>query len=76
MNKPFQLPVEGGRHGRFTTPARLLLATTAALWMGAAQGTVSPPELLSKQSGTRSTPDHGRRLTLAGPMARSGMTAE
>ena len=37
MNHPFRLPLDASRHRGFTTPLRLLLATTAALWMGSAQ---------------------------------------
>jgi hypothetical protein len=37
MKIQFQLPFEAGRSSGFSTPLRLLLATTAAFWMGAAQ---------------------------------------
>jgi hypothetical protein len=37
MKPRFRLPFNANRHGGFTTPLRLLLATTAAFWMGAAQ---------------------------------------
>ncbi len=37
MTLRFRLPFEGSRPSSFTTPLRLLLATTAAFWMGAAQ---------------------------------------
>jgi hypothetical protein len=33
----FKLPVDFHRHAAFSTPLRVLLATTAAFWMGAAQ---------------------------------------
>lgn len=37
MKPRFKLPFTASRHSGFTTPLRLLLATTAAFWMGAAQ---------------------------------------
>lgn len=40
MNIPFQLPFDASRQSGFTTPLRLLLATTAAFWMGTAQSHV------------------------------------
>lgn len=44
------LPQDANRHAGFTTPLRLLLATTAALWMGAAQ-----PQLASTPSSRHAT---------------------
>jgi hypothetical protein len=40
MNIPFRLPFDASRQSGFTTPLRLLLATTAAFWMGTAQSHV------------------------------------
>lgn len=40
MNIPFRLPLDTSRQSGFTTPLRLLLATTAAFWMGTAQSQV------------------------------------
>jgi hypothetical protein len=40
----FRLPFTATRHNGFTTPLRLLLATTAAFWMGAAQ----PQEVVTR----------------------------
>lgn len=37
MNIQFPLPLDASRQSGFTTPLRLLLATTAAFWMGTAQ---------------------------------------
>lgn len=37
MKSRVRLPFNANRHSGFTTPLRLLLATTAAFWMGAAQ---------------------------------------
>ena len=37
MTPPFKLPLAANCQCGFTTPLRLLLATTAAFWMGAAQ---------------------------------------
>jgi hypothetical protein len=37
MRPRFRLPSSASRQSGFTTPLRLLLATTAAFWMGAAQ---------------------------------------
>ena len=37
MKPRFRLPFNASRQSGFTTPLRLLLATTAAFWMGAAQ---------------------------------------
>ena len=37
MKRRFQLPFNGGCQSGLTTPLRLLLATTAAFWMGPAQ---------------------------------------
>lgn len=37
MKTRFRLPFNASRQSGFTTPLRLLLATTAAFWMGAAQ---------------------------------------
>ena len=37
MKPRFRLPFNANRQSGFTTPLRLLLATTAAFWMGAAQ---------------------------------------
>ena len=37
MTPRFRLPFAANRQSGFTTPLRLLLATTAAFWMGAAQ---------------------------------------
>ena len=41
MKIQFRLPFEASRTNGFTTPLRLLLATTAAFWMGAAQPQVA-----------------------------------
>lgn len=43
MNIPFRLPLDASRQSGFTTPLRLLLATTAAFWMGTAQPQVLTP---------------------------------
>lgn len=43
MTNPFHIPLDAGRHSGFTTPLRLLLATTAAFWMGTVQPQVVPP---------------------------------
>ncbi|WP_296447982.1 hypothetical protein [Rhodoferax sp. UBA5149] len=43
MNIQFQLPLDASRQSAFTTPLRLLLATTAAFWMGTAQPQVLTP---------------------------------
>jgi hypothetical protein len=48
MNSPFRLPFNASRHAGFTTPLRLLLATTAAFWMGSAQPQVTTP-VVSRQ---------------------------
>ncbi len=40
MNTSFRLPFDASRQSGFTTPLRLLLATTAAFWMGTAQSHV------------------------------------
>ncbi|MDO9216527.1 MAG: hypothetical protein Q7U14_04595 [Lacisediminimonas sp.] len=40
MNIPFPLPFDASRQCGLTTPLRLLLATTAAFWMGTAQSHV------------------------------------
>jgi hypothetical protein len=47
---PFKLPADFFRPAAFTTPLRLLLATTAALWMGAAQ---PQPVPASSSAGSR-----------------------
>ncbi len=41
MKIRFRLPFDTSRQAGFTTPLRLLLATTAAFWMGAAQPQVA-----------------------------------
>ena len=41
MATTFQVPFKAGSQSGFTTPLRLLLATTAAFWMGAAQPQVA-----------------------------------
>ncbi len=41
MKLRFRLPFDTNRHSAFTTPLRLLLATTAAFWMGTAQPQVN-----------------------------------
>ena len=41
MTMRFRLPFEASRTSGFTTPLRLLLATTAAFWMGTAQPQVN-----------------------------------
>ncbi len=43
MNIKSPLPLDASRHSAFTTPIRLLLATTAAFWMGTAQPQVTTP---------------------------------
>lgn len=43
MPLPFPLPLDTSRQSSFTTPLRLLLATTAALWLGATQPQVATP---------------------------------
>ncbi len=43
MTLRFRLPFNTLRHASLTTPLRVLLATTAALWMGAAQPQVIQP---------------------------------
>lgn len=48
MKTPFQLPLNTHRHAAFTTPLRLLMATTAALWMGAAHPQ-TPSTTVSRQ---------------------------
>jgi hypothetical protein len=41
MPLPFPLPLDTSRQSSFTTPLRLLLATTAALWLGTTQPQVA-----------------------------------
>ena len=48
MSLPFPLPLDTSRQSSFTTPLRLLLATTAALWLGTAQPQASTP-VVSRQ---------------------------
>jgi hypothetical protein len=51
MNHPFRLPLDASRHRGFTTPLRLLLATTTALWMGSTQpltSTASAPRQITE----------------------------
>lgn len=43
MSIQFRLPFDTNRHAGFTTPLRLILATTASLWMGAAQAQAFAP---------------------------------
>lgn len=43
MNIKSPLPLDASRQSAFTTPIRLLLATTAAFWMGTAQPQVTTP---------------------------------
>ncbi len=42
MTIRYRLPFDTSQQAGFTTPVRLLLATTAAFWMGAAQPLVAP----------------------------------
>lgn len=42
MSNPLHLSLDTNRHSGFTTPLRLLLATTAAFWMGTVQPQVLP----------------------------------
>lgn len=49
MHIRFRLPFHTGRQPGFTTPLRLLLATTAAFWMGAAQAQV-PTTAVTRQA--------------------------
>jgi len=43
MKTRFRMPFDRSRHAGFTTPLRVLLATTAAFWMGTAQPQVLTP---------------------------------
>lgn len=53
MNIPFRLPFDASRHCGFTTPLRLLLATTAAFWMGTAQSHVVTTTVPQQVTGLR-----------------------
>lgn len=48
MPLPFPLPLDTSRQSSFTTPLRLLLATTAALWLGTTQPQATTP-VVSRQ---------------------------
>ncbi|MDO9165466.1 MAG: hypothetical protein Q7U13_05105 [Rhodoferax sp.] len=53
MNIPFRLPFDASRQCGFTTPLRLLLATTAAFWMGTAQSHVVTTTAPQQVTGLR-----------------------
>lgn len=53
MKIRFRLPFDASRQSGLTTPLRLLLATTAACWMGAAQPQVATTALGRTTTGLR-----------------------
>lgn len=58
MNTSFPLPLNASRQSGFTTALRLLLATTADLWMGTAQphGTTTLQQRAPTGTAARCTP--------------------
>jgi hypothetical protein len=70
MNIKSPLPLDASRQSAFTTPIRLLLATTAAFWMGTAQPQVSTTSVARPYSELRfrnffATPAGASRLEIS-----------